>query len=128
MILHFDDSAPIYQQIAEDIRQKILSETLQPGEQLMSTTAYATAFRINPATAGKAFSLLLDEGLIEKRRGIGMFVTATAKEQIVTKYKDTYFETTLKPALKTATDLGLSETEILTYVTQYLATKRDKKL
>lgn len=119
-MLNFDSSTPIYLQIAEDIRNMILSETLQAGEQIMSTTAYATAFRINPATAGKAFAQLLDEGLIEKRRGIGMFVTEDAKERIVAKHRDAYFETTLKPALKTATDLGLSEAEILAYVTQYL--------
>ena len=78
--MDFTDDRPIYQQIAEDIRRQILTSELKPGDKLMSTTQYATTYRINPATANKAFALLVDEGTVEKRRGIGMFVTASAPE------------------------------------------------
>ena len=61
-------------QIADDIRAQILRGALRAGDQLTSTTEYSATYRINPATVGKAFSILVDEGLVEKRRGIGMFV------------------------------------------------------
>ena len=80
--MDFSSSQPIYLQIADEVRRKILVGELTPGDQLMSTTRYATTYRINPATANKAFALLVDEGVIEKRRGIGMFVTQTAPETL----------------------------------------------
>ena len=73
--MEFDSTTPIYIQIADDLRHQILIGALADGDRLMSTTEYATTYRINPATAAKAFALLVDEGLVEKRRGIGMFVT-----------------------------------------------------
>ncbi|EEH63939.1 transcriptional regulator, GntR family [Gleimia coleocanis DSM 15436] len=123
--MNFDDSTPIYLQIAEDIRLKILTGMLSTGDQLMSTTLYATTFRINPATAGKAFALLLEEGLIEKRRGIGMFVTAEAKQIIITQRRDSYFETVLSTALQTALDLGINKDEVLNFVSNYLELEQD---
>ena len=74
MSRHFEDSTPIYLQIAEEVRTQILSGDLSDGDRLTSTTEYATRYRINPATANKAITLLVDEGLVVKRRGIGMFV------------------------------------------------------
>ncbi|MDY5131754.1 GntR family transcriptional regulator, partial [Actinotignum timonense] len=74
--MEFSSAVPIYVQLAEDLRRRILSGELGPGEKVMSTTEYAATYRINPATANKAFSLLVEEGILEKRRGIGMFVTA----------------------------------------------------
>jgi len=72
MSRHFEDSTPIYLQIAEEVRTQILSGDLSDGDRLTSTTEYATQYRINPATANKAITLLVDEGLAVKRRGIGM--------------------------------------------------------
>ncbi|WP_279581845.1 GntR family transcriptional regulator [Fodinicola feengrottensis] len=58
----FDDRAPIYQQIADRIKNDILSGALAGGEQVMSTNQYASFYRINPATAAKGFHLLIEEG------------------------------------------------------------------
>ena len=80
---HFDDASPIYLQIAEEIRTQILSGDLAEEARLISTTEYATRYRINPATANKAVSLLVDEGLVVKRRGIGM--TTRSEERRVGK-------------------------------------------
>ena len=79
---HFKDSTPIYLQIAEEVRTQILSGDLSDGDRLTSTTEYATRYRINPATANKAIALLVDEGLVVKRRGIGMFVALGAEERL----------------------------------------------
>ena len=77
----FDDRSPIYRQIAEQIKGDVLRGVLKADEQVMSTTQYAAYYRINPATAAKAFQQLVDDGVIYKRRGVGMFVAegATAK-------------------------------------------------
>ncbi len=71
----FDGRDPIYLQIADQIRDDIVSGALAEEEQVMSTTQYATTYRINPATAAKAFAQLVDEGVVHKRRGVGIFVS-----------------------------------------------------
>ena len=79
----FVSGIPIYVQIADDIRAQILRGTLRAGDQLTSTTEYSATYRINPATVGKAFAILVDEGLVDKRRGIGMFVAKGARRALV---------------------------------------------
>ncbi|MDO4791501.1 MAG: GntR family transcriptional regulator [Buchananella hordeovulneris] len=115
--MQFDSVTPIYVQIAEDIRKQILAGTLREGDQVMSTTAYATTYRINPATAAKAFAQLTDDGLLEKRRGIGMFVAAGARQTLRQVGRAAYYSEVLNPALDQAKALGLSEQEIHDHVT-----------
>ena len=79
----FVSGIPIYVQIADSIRAQILRGALCDGDQLTSTTEYSAMYRINPATVGKAFAILVDEGLVEKRRGIGMFVAEGAHASLV---------------------------------------------
>ena len=71
----FDDRTPIYRQIAGQLREDIVSGLLDDDEQVMSTNQYAAFYRINPATAAKGFAQLVDEGVLYKKRGIGMFVS-----------------------------------------------------
>ena len=78
----FDGREPIYHQIAEAIRGEVLSGALEEEDQVMSTTQYATTYRINPATAAKAFAQLVDEGVLYKRRGVGMFVAPGAADRL----------------------------------------------
>ena len=108
----FTNDSPIYVQIARDIRQRILSGELTSGDQLMSTTQYATTYRINPATANKAFADLVADGIIYKRRGIGMFVSNDAPEILRAEGRATYRETVLAPAVRTGLNLGMSADEI----------------
>lgn len=119
--MEFNNSSPIYMQIADDIRRQILTGTLTAGDQLMSTTQYATTLRINPATANKAFAILVDDGVVEKRRGIGMFVTETAVSILREDGRETYLDDTLKPALDEGLALGLSPQQILSLTTTHLA-------
>ena len=72
----FDDRSPIYLQIAEQIKNDIVTGALAEDEQVMSTNQYAAFYRINPATAAKGFAQLVDDGVLYKKRGIGMFVSA----------------------------------------------------
>ena len=123
----FVSGIPIYVQIADDIRSQILRGALRDGDQLTSTTEYATTYRINPATAGKAFAILVDEGLVEKRRGIGMFVTQGAHASLVEKGLTTYVDETLYPAVEAGLALGLDIDSIADHVRAYTANLRTKE-
>ena len=124
---HFDDATPIYLQIAEEIRAQILSGELAEGARLISTTEYATRYRINPATANKAVALLVDEGLVVKRRGIGMFVVDGALADLRRSRRAAYTDDVLHPALDTGLALGLSDAELRDAVVQYLESHARKE-
>ncbi|WP_369370060.1 GntR family transcriptional regulator [Promicromonospora sp. Populi] len=112
----FDGPEPIYLQIAQMIRAQVLAGELKEEEQVMSTTQFATTFRINPATAQKAFAGLVDEGVLYKRRGLGMFVAPGARERLLDEHRKSYFEEVLAPALQQADILGISTDEVIAYV------------
>lgn len=119
-MVSFDDTTPIYIQIAEEIRSSILDGTLGEGSRLTSTTEYATRYRINPATANKAVALLVDEGLVVKRRGVGMFVADGAAESLRAERRTSYAEQVLAPALDAGLVLGLSPADLLDAATAHL--------
>lgn len=112
----FDGPEPIYVQIAQMIRAQVLAGELAEEEQVMSTTQFATTFRINPATAAKAFTALVDEGVLYKRRGLGMFVAPGARERLLEQHRRAYFDDVLAPALAQADILGISTDELVAYV------------
>ena len=87
----FDDRSPIYRQIADRIKADVVSGALKADEQVMSTNQYAAYYRINPATAAKAFQQLVDEKVLYKKRGIGMFVSTQARDmlrEVISVYPD----------------------------------------
>lgn len=73
----------------------------------MSTTQYATAYRINPATAAKAFAELVDEGTLYKRRGVGMFVAPGARERLRAQRRERFFTEVVDPVAAEARVLGI---------------------
>ena len=123
----FVSGIPIYVQIADSIRAQILRGALRDGDQLTSTTEYATTYRINPATAGKAFAILVDEGLVDKRRGIGMFVAEGARAALVEVGLRTYVDDPLYPAVEAGLALGLDIDSIANHVRAYAADLRTKE-
>lgn len=123
----FVSGIPIYVQIADSIRAQILRGALRDGDQLTSTTEYSAMYRINPATAGKAFAILVDEGLVEKRRGIGMFVAEGAHASLVEEGRRTYVDETLYPAVEAGLALGLDIDTIATNVRAYDAGSHTKE-
>ncbi|MFP3713255.1 GntR family transcriptional regulator [Puerhibacterium sp. TATVAM-FAB25] len=112
----FDGPEPIYLQIAQMIRAQVLAGELGEEEQVMSTTQFATTFRINPATAAKAFAELVDEGVLYKRRGLGMFVSPGAREKLLGEHRRRYFDEVLDPALLQADILGIPTADVVAYV------------
>lgn len=109
----FDGREPIYLQIAEQIRTEILNGALQEEEQVMSTTQYATTFRINPATAARAFAELTDDGVLYKRRGVGMFVAAGARDRLLAERRERFFADVVDPVAQEARVLGIPVQDVV---------------
>jgi GntR family transcriptional regulator len=103
----FDERSPIYRQIAERIRADVLSGALGEDEQVMSTTQYARFYRINPATAAKGFQELVDEGILYKRRGVGMFVAPGAREELRARRRARFFDEVVAPMVAEAQAIGV---------------------
>ena len=109
----FDDTSPIYRQIADEIRQDIVTGALGPDAQVMSTNQYAAFHRINPATVAKAFQGLVDEGLLYKRRGIGMFVRDDARAQLIAERRARFVDERLAPVVAEAHRLGIAIDDVV---------------
>lgn len=82
MVTQWSDTTPIYVQLRERVIAQILEGTIRPGEALPSVRQVAGDLAINPLTVAKAYQTLTDEGLVEKRRGLGLFVTEGADRQL----------------------------------------------
>ena len=108
-----DESKPIYQQIAEGIEDDILKEHLMEGDQVPSTNQFAKHYQINPATAAKGINLLVEEGILFKKRGIGMFVAENAQETIKEKRRQNFFQEYLLPLLEEAEKLQLDRQSLI---------------
>ena len=107
-----DESRPIFQQIAEQIENDIISGALPEETQVPSTNEFAAYHRINPATAGKGVNLLVDAGILYKKRGIGMFVAEGARERLVAGRRDQSREQYLAPLLAEAAKLGITRDQL----------------
>lgn len=104
----FSDRTPIYRQIGDRIRADIVTGALAADQQVMSTNQYASFYGINPATAAKAFQELIDEGLLYKRRGVGMFVSPEAQAKLLAQRREQFFAEHVAPMLAEASALGIS--------------------
>jgi DNA-binding transcriptional regulator YhcF (GntR family) len=109
----FDDRSPIYRQIAGRIEDEVLSGALAGDEQVLSTNKYAAFHRINPATVNKAFQQLVDDGILYKRRGIGMFVSPQAREALRAKRRKSFFTDVVEPMLAQAKVIGIELPELI---------------
>jgi GntR family transcriptional regulator len=111
--LDFGNEKSIYLQIAENIEDDILSGALEEETQIPSTNQMAVIFKINPATAGKGINILVDEGTVYKKRGIGMFVAEGAKQRIKNKRKTGFYENYILSLLNEAKNIGISREELI---------------
>ena len=106
----------IYIQIKEMLERDILKDIILEEEKVPSTNELAKLYAINPATAAKGVNLLVDEGILYKKRGIGMFVAAGAKEAIKKKKREHFFEDYIKGML-TAASLGITKEDLIEMIT-----------
>lgn len=111
--LDFNSEKPIYLQLAEEIEDAILSGAYEEETQIPSTTEISVGYKINPATALKGINRLVDDGIVYKKRGLGMFVSTGAKEKIHDKRKETFFETYIISLVSEAKKLAITKDDIL---------------
>lgn len=120
----FDDKTPIYLQIAERVKDDILSGALAEDSQVMSTNQYAAAYRINPATAAKGLRELLDEEVIYKRRGIGMFVSPDARAKLRKRHRERFFTDVVDPMISEARTIGIPLSDVVDHIRREEAGER----
>lgn len=113
LILNSNSSKPIYVQIAEWIETEILSDALQADQKVYSQYQLSDMLNINPATAGKGLSLLVDEEVLYKKRGLGMFVSEKAKNIILMRRKNETLGELIGNLVKEAAYLNVSEDELI---------------
>ncbi len=116
MQLNTDNEKPIFLQLAEEIEDDILKGIFEEESQVPSTTEIAINFKINPATANRGVNLLVEEGILYKKRGIGMFVVTGAREKVITKRKAAFFNDYVLPLLTESKNLRLTQNEIITMI------------
>ena len=107
-----DESRPIFIQIAEQVENDIIDGVLKEDEQIPSTNEFAAFYRINPATALKGVNRLVDDGIVAKRRGIGMFVTPGARAQLIERRRADFASEYIRPLIIEAEKLGIDIEEL----------------
>lgn len=107
-----DASQPIFRQLALRIEQGIVDGTYPEDAQIPSTTEFSAFLRINPATANKGINLLVDAGILYKRRGIGMFVAPGAREQLLGSRREGFTQQYVRPLIAEAARLGITSGEL----------------
>ena len=110
------ESLPIYVRIEEELKDAIISGAIKEEEQIPSTTQLSKKYNFNIATVNKAINVLVDEGLVYKKRGIGMFVRKGAVKKLIDDRKKTFKERYVKATLVEANRLGLSPEELIAVV------------
>ncbi len=114
------DDEPIYRQLRQRIATLILNGAIKEGEPIPSVRQVAADYQINHLTVAKAYQELVEQGLVEKRRGLGMFVLPGARDQIAASERDKLLEDELPRLLVRARQLGISESELNAHIKQML--------
>lgn len=122
-----DEGRPIFVQIAEQIENDIIDGILTEESQVPSTNEFATFYRINPATAGKGVNVLVDEGILYKKRGIGMFVATGSRERIMQKRRQHFEDEYLHPLISEAHKLGISSDQLASMITKFTSREEGQK-
>ncbi len=110
------DQSLIYLQIAQMLEDDILRGVYREEEQVPSTNELARAYNINPATAAKGINLLVGDGVLYKRRGIGMFVSPGAGEKVLEKRRAAFYDSYVRPLVREGRSLKLSSQALLDMV------------
>lgn len=116
MKLDFESSKPIFLQIAEGVEDAILSGAFPEGGQIPSITELSASYKINPATALKGINLLVDEEIVYKKRGVGMFVNQGATEKLQQIRREQFFDSYIAGLVEEAKRLGLTAEDIKTMI------------
>ena len=107
-----NEKKPIYEQIRDWLADQIIDETLVEDDKVPSTNEIVTFFKVNHITVSKGVTELVEEGVLYKKRGVGMFVAEGARSKLLETRRDGFVEEYLKPMLEEARKLDLTEADI----------------
>lgn len=113
-----NEDTPIFLQIADMIKDDLVEGLLSEGEQIPSTTELSTFYNINRATAQKGIALLMDEGIVAKKRGIGVFIAEDARDKLVNTRMQDFSNSYIQNMVKEAKRLNISKEELIRRVEQ----------
>ena len=111
--MKFNEGIPIYLQIKEEIENAILTNTIREEDKVPSIRELAQQYRLNPQTISNAVSELLNEGILYKKRGIGMFVEKGAQKKLKKKKDNEFRNSDLKKLVLKSKSLGITKTELM---------------
>ena len=113
----WDDSQPIYRQLRDRVVAMILDSVLNEGDPLPSVRTVAADYRVNPLTVLKAYQQLTDEQIVEKRRGVGMFIKGGVREELLRNERQRFLADEWPGVLATIQRLGLKAEDLLAAAT-----------
>jgi len=111
--VQWSDGAPIYRQLKERVVAMMLDGELKPGDALPSVRQVAAQYQLNPITVSRAYQELADEALVEKRRGLGMYVTEEASRKLLASERESFLREEWPLVLERIQRLGLSTADLL---------------
>ena len=114
-----EDAGPIFRQVADLIETAIVDGSLPEESQAPSTNELAASHRINPATAAKGLNQLVADGVLYKRRGVGMFVAAGARDQLLERRRSDFADQYVRPLMTEATKLDISVAELTSMIRRW---------
>lgn len=104
---------PLFVQVAEQIKDGIIKNIYAEETQIPSSTEISLTYKLNPATVNKGVNLLVEEGIVYKKRGIGMFVSAGAVKKLLKQRQKGFYESFIMPLLEEAGKLSISTEELI---------------
>lgn len=125
MSTSFDDKKPIFIQIKEVIEDQIINNRLNDHDQIPSTNQLVQFYKINHITVSKGIDLLVEEEIIYKKRGVGMFVMEGAKEKLLLQRRNAFAENFVLPMLKEAEKLKLSDAAIMKIIEEAKGSEKE---
>jgi GntR family transcriptional regulator len=126
MDLEFNDGQPIYRQLRDNVVAMILDGVLKEGDPLPSVRNVAAEYRVNPLTVLKAYQELVDEDLVEKRRGLGMFVKSGARNHLLKGERQKFLSEQWPRVYATIQRLGLTPKDLLDAAAADTAKKEER--
>ena len=122
-LMEWNDGQPIYRQLRDLVIQRVMDGSFPEGEAIPSVRQVATDYHINHLTVGKAYQELVDMGLLEKRRGLGMFVASGARDSLTTDEQQRFLKDELPAFAARVRMLGMAMEEV---IQRLLAIQGDK--
>lgn len=119
----WNDNTPIYQQLRERIVTLIIEGELKEGEAVPSVRQVSSDYRINHLTVAKAYQELIADGLLEKRRGIGMFILEGAQKKLLEQEQEKFLNTEFPDLIKRIQRLGISKEKLTEMINKYMNRK-----